>query len=250
MHLDGWTFAFQVVNFLVLAGLLWRFLYRPVLEAIARRQAAVAAALDQAEQARAEAARLAAEHAAAQAALAADLARLRQELAAEAEALRARSQDEARRAGERLLAETRERLEAERTAAVRALHRAGTALAGRLARRLLAGIDAEALTAAFLPPLEAALAGLDPPTRAAMAAELAAGAAATVASAAPLDAGQRRQWQQRLDAALGAALHPEFVTEPDLIAGAELRLPGHRVACHWAGQLDHMLEEVGHGHPG
>ena len=41
MELDWTTFGLQVVNFLVLVWLLKRFLYRPVMDAIARRQATI-----------------------------------------------------------------------------------------------------------------------------------------------------------------------------------------------------------------
>jgi F-type H+-transporting ATPase subunit b len=41
MQLDWTTFLLQVVNFLVLVWLLKRFLYRPVMEVIARRQAGI-----------------------------------------------------------------------------------------------------------------------------------------------------------------------------------------------------------------
>ena len=41
MQLDWTTFLLQVINFLVLVWLLKRFLYRPVMEVIARRQAGI-----------------------------------------------------------------------------------------------------------------------------------------------------------------------------------------------------------------
>lgn len=48
MELDWVTFALEVVNFLVLIWILQRFLYKPVLAAIARRKAAIAKTLSEA----------------------------------------------------------------------------------------------------------------------------------------------------------------------------------------------------------
>src|SRR5208283_1077582 len=47
-----WTFAFQVVNFLILALVLRRFLFRPVTAMIARRQVEIEGASKEAEAAK------------------------------------------------------------------------------------------------------------------------------------------------------------------------------------------------------
>ncbi len=41
MELNWTTFALEIVNFLILVWILKRFLYKPVLEAIARRKTAI-----------------------------------------------------------------------------------------------------------------------------------------------------------------------------------------------------------------
>ena len=48
MQIDWTTFILQIVNFVVLVWLLKRFLYRPVLDAIARRRTAIEQALGEA----------------------------------------------------------------------------------------------------------------------------------------------------------------------------------------------------------
>ena len=45
MHLDLWTIALQTINFVILAALLYRFLYRPVLGMIEARTGRGAAAI-------------------------------------------------------------------------------------------------------------------------------------------------------------------------------------------------------------
>ncbi|MBI1395980.1 MAG: hypothetical protein GC151_08355 [Betaproteobacteria bacterium] len=62
MQVDMTTFVLQIVNFLVLVWLLKRFLYRPVLAVIARRRAAIDAALGEARDAEARARDLRAEY--------------------------------------------------------------------------------------------------------------------------------------------------------------------------------------------
>jgi len=58
MDLDWSTFLLEIINFLVLVWLLRRFLYRPVLAAIVRRQESVRSELESAEAMRADAAAL------------------------------------------------------------------------------------------------------------------------------------------------------------------------------------------------
>jgi F-type H+-transporting ATPase subunit b len=62
MNFDWTTFVLEVINFLILVWLLKRFLYRPVLDAVARRQSAVTATLADAATMRTEAQRLQTEY--------------------------------------------------------------------------------------------------------------------------------------------------------------------------------------------
>ena len=55
MKIDWFTVIAQVVNFLILAGLLWHFLYKPILKAIDEREKKIAAQLADAEAKKAEA---------------------------------------------------------------------------------------------------------------------------------------------------------------------------------------------------
>lgn len=55
MELDWTTFILEVINFLVLVWLLRRFLYRPVMNVVAERRAAIARTLQEATSAREEA---------------------------------------------------------------------------------------------------------------------------------------------------------------------------------------------------
>ena len=41
MGIDGFTFFAQIVNFLILIGLLWRFAYRPIIRAMDQRESSI-----------------------------------------------------------------------------------------------------------------------------------------------------------------------------------------------------------------
>ena len=58
MNFDPWTLGFQLLNFAVLLLVLFRLLFKPVREIMAKRAAQVQAALDAAEKAHAEAAEI------------------------------------------------------------------------------------------------------------------------------------------------------------------------------------------------
>jgi F-type H+-transporting ATPase subunit b len=62
MELNWSTFLLEILNFLVLLWILKRFLYRPVLDTLARRQAGIEQALQSAEATRAEALALQAQY--------------------------------------------------------------------------------------------------------------------------------------------------------------------------------------------
>ncbi|HSE11019.1 MAG TPA: hypothetical protein VLB69_00165, partial [Rudaea sp.] len=159
MNFDWTTFVLEAINFLILVWLLKRFLYRPVLDVIARRQAGVARTLADAAATRAEAQRLQTEYASRQADWERERARLRQALDDELDALRAkymaalaadleseRKRDAAARLHEREVErhelETRA-LQQANTFAARLLERfAGPELDARIIDMLLADIEA------------------------------------------------------------------------------------------------------------
>ena len=61
MHIDWWTLALQTVNVLVLIWILARFFFRPIMDVVAKRQAAADRLLADADAARKEASNLHAE---------------------------------------------------------------------------------------------------------------------------------------------------------------------------------------------
>ena len=150
MRFDAWTFVLQAVNFLVLAWLLHRFLYRPVLGIIAARKAAADKVIAEveAEKASAEALRqdLERQKAALAEARQAELSKARGAAEAERAEILAKTRQEADEAR----AAARKALERERAEAVRDLGRDAVRLGVSIARRLLDEASAAAVQARMI----------------------------------------------------------------------------------------------------
>ncbi|HYB44518.1 MAG TPA: F0F1 ATP synthase subunit delta [Candidatus Methylomirabilis sp.] len=154
LHLRWSTVAFQVLNFFILLAVLGRFLYRPLLEAMQRREDAVAAVVrdagERARRADAERTRLAEAARAAREESEALLARARAEAGRATEEARALAREEATR----LIEEAGRRIADEEGAARRRLSREARISAVKIAGNLLGKVAGrpfhEALVARLL----------------------------------------------------------------------------------------------------
>jgi F-type H+-transporting ATPase subunit b len=238
MELDWTTFILQVINFLVLVWLLKRFLYRPVMDVIARRQAAIDQSMADARATEARArqvqadyeARLAeldAAHAGEQARLAAELADERQQRLARLDAELAAERDR------RAALASREAAERQREAEAAAHQQAGAFLTRLLGRLGDTHLD-QRLLAMLLEDLPALPEDQRHGLRQAAAAD---GARLSVTSARALDAAAR----QRLEAALaehtGQPLSADYRTDPTLLAGLRVSLGPWLLAASLADEL-------------
>ena len=245
--MSGWTLLLQVVNFVVLAWLLHRLLYKPVLALAAERQARI-------ERARAEADERTAEAETLRGTLERRLAAVegeRDRVLAEARATLAAEQQQARQQAREELAAAREagrqQLQAEREAALAALEQQAAAVAERLARRLLAetgGADADARLAErvcerleSLPQHE--LDGLLDASRTPQ--------AVTVASASPLPQSFQARLRERLNARLERPLAVDFQCDEALVAGVELRFAHGALGATWRDALASARKEMAGG---
>jgi F-type H+-transporting ATPase subunit b len=238
MQIEWWTLALQAVNFLVLVWLLRRFLYRPVREVIEKRRALSEEAFAKAAAKEAEAEALKSQMAAERTAMAEErqamLKNLHEEIGREREALLAQSRDEAAK----LIAEARVTIVQERQAALSGAEVQVAGLAAELAGRLLGQVEACVPAEAYLAKLEEQLQAMTAQDLDELKRDLAGdGAVLVVATAHPLAAAAQEAWRRRLGVLLGAAGTTAFETDPDLIGGAELRLPHATVKFTWADQL-------------
>ena len=267
MHIDWFTVGAQVVNFLVLVWLLKRYLYKPIVQAIAAREARTAAELadaDAKEQA-------ATERKAQYEKMAADLAtqsvalqdQARQAAAVERERLLA----DARRAADRLRDERERELRSEVDALGKVMGQRVCTQVMAIARKTLADLADTDLDGRIGTLFTQRLLALDPQARAALTATAVAPAGATAETAAGTTAGtttgptaepapgpvpgsalagaqvrsafalpqaQRDAIAGALGSVLGVTIPIRFDLAPELIGGIELTANGQRVSWNIA----------------
>jgi F-type H+-transporting ATPase subunit b len=135
----------QIINFLVLLGILYRLLYRPLLAKMEERTAAIKRSLDEAQKARAEAARQQEENAARLRQAHQEAAVIREQALKEAAEEQKRLVDSARAEAQRLVDSARAQLDADVRRVRQELRREvgdlATAVAEKLMRRSLRDED-------------------------------------------------------------------------------------------------------------
>ncbi|MFO7320258.1 MAG: F0F1 ATP synthase subunit delta [Chloroflexota bacterium] len=240
MQIDWFTFVVQIINFIILLVLLRLFLYKPVIRVMDERERLISQRLHAAEEARQTAENEANA-----------VREEKQRLQREREALQAQARQEVEKerkaALERVRREAEEmRLRWQRTVAqekenfLRDLRRRTSALVFTVVRQTLAEMADAELEDRMVRRFIEHLRQLDDDERHAMIAELQRAHNAVVTSAFPLpdDA------QQRLNQTIAETLLPEvnvtFMTDPELVAGIELRAHGR--VLQWS--LGSYLAEV------
>lgn len=239
MHFDWFTVVAQIVNFLILVGLLKYFLYGRILEAMDTRERTIRARLNEAEQQSREA-----EH------QAQAYQHKLEQIDRERRALLDEAQTQAERRRHELLAQVRrdvdetrarwhEDLSRDQASFLRELRQRTFAQVLAIARRAfrdLAEADVERqIVNAFLDRLQK----LDAREWHTLAESLCNGRkAAVVQSAFTMSDDDRQRVHEVLRMSLSAEVLVQFETAPELICGIALKTPGHKVA--WS--LDEYLE--------
>lgn len=245
MQIDWWSAGLQAVNFLILVWLLQRFLYKPVMRVIARRQRQAEEARSEAAaaEARADEARRAYEEK--RAGLAAERDRLVEEAHKATENERQEILRQARREAEELAEATRAKLAAEREEALADMRAQTAELATDIATHLLQQVGSASLTESFLERVCDYLGALPDDDLAALRAQLGDGSRLRVLTAAALDGEAEQRWRARLRARLGEETPIDFAVEPGLIAGTEVRFPNAVLRFNWRdalGEVQRMLK--------
>ncbi len=239
MEIDWWTLAFQAVNVLVLVALLGHFFFRPITEIVAKRQAAIASALAEADETRKTAEALKVEREAQLAGIAAErdrfLAEASDHAARQRQALMAAAQAEAAE----MVEKSRSTMLTERAAMERAVADHATRLAVDIARRLAERVPPDALAAAFLTGLAREIAALPEDQRRRLATD-----DLHVVTAAPVGEAEERAVRDALRDALGGEVSVRLAYDPVLIAGLEVHSSGLVVRNTWRADLDRIRKEV------
>ena len=245
MQIDWFTFGAQIVNFLILIGLLKRFLYGPILAAMDAREERISSRLADAREKR-EAAQAEKEK---YQSLQANLEEARTQALAEAEQeAQARRQEllhEAREEVAHLEREWREALERERESFLRELSERAVAETIAVARRALRDLaDADLEEQAVEVFLER-LRTLTGEERAALTEALrSTDHGAVVHSAFALSEAHQAQIREHLDEQLGGKSDVAFDTDAEVGFGVELRVGERKVAWSLDSYLDALKARV------
>ncbi|AIO98455.1 F0F1 ATP synthase subunit B [Burkholderia pseudomallei] len=219
MRIDWSTLALQTVNVVVLVWLLSRFLFRPVSDIIAKRQAAARKLIDDASRER-DAAHAERERARAErASLAAARDDALKDALAQAAAERERLIAAARADAQALRDAARAQADADAVQRAKALDARATRLAIDIAAKLLARLPDSARVAGFVDGVAASLARLPADVRASLADEDAQVRLVAPRALTPQEAAACRA---AFAASVGRPLEPDVRVDPALIAGLEL----------------------------
>jgi len=244
MTMDWWTLAFQAINFLVLAWLLQRFLYRPIVGILERRRRESEAATSLLEQAKQQAESERAGFEAKRRELAAEQDRLVQETRARLEHERTDVLAAARREAETIVATARQALEEERRQALAGLFDSSLDLATDIAARLLQQTGTESADAALFQRLADHLNELSDDHRTALLAQIDSNTPVRVVTAHPLGEGSAQTLREKIAAVLGDGTRLDFETRADLLAGVELRFLHATLRCTWRSALDDIRRDL------
>jgi F-type H+-transporting ATPase subunit b len=238
--IDWFTVGAQLLNFIILVYLMKRFLYQPVLDAIAAREAIIAAELADAAATKTKA------HAQQR-----EFEEKNQAFDEQRAGLLSKATEAANTERERLLAEARKTAEAASAARTKTLQADTQALHGEIvrqtqqqvfeiARRVMSDLADASLEqracAVFIQRLQA----VDGETLAALSTALKATSAeapAMLRSAFDLPAEQLATIQAALDKTFGQAIALKVETAPGVVSGIELSAQGQKLAWSIAGYL-------------
>jgi F-type H+-transporting ATPase subunit b len=246
MHVNGWTFALQVANFLILVWLLNRFLYQPLTRSIDHRRQQIEGAFASAAGREQDAQQHQRMYEARLAGIDAERQRLLADAKAEAEEECRRLVVLARAQADEMRAAMRREAERERDAMATAISDWAIETAIALSGRLLSDLSPDAPTDLFLARTLRELHALPADRRDHLRSGLAAGARLVVATAQPLDAVAMARWQNllRVELELDRPVQVGFATDPSLVAGAELRFPDAVVAHSWRDALQSARDRM------
>jgi F-type H+-transporting ATPase subunit b len=247
VEIDWITVSAQIVNFLILVWLLRRFLYRPISEAMRRREARIEDRLSEAREARAEAEAEAERLREERADLEAARDRMLEEARAEAADLRATLEAELKDEMDRERAAWRHQLAGERDDFARGLQRRAARQVLDVAERVLREFADADLSQRIATTFVARLDSLDEDSRTRLAEAAGRAESATVETGRPLDQGTRGRVTRALHDALGRDLPVHYREDEEVLLGARLSVGEQTVewsAARHLKRLDSALDET------
>lgn len=245
MQIDWITVAAQIVNFLVLAWLLHRFLYGPITRAMERREARIAQRLSDAEQKRAQAENEALAFRRQQEELDGQRAQILADARQEAEAEHKRLHQEARDDVEAQKQAWLNDMEQQRAEFLRTIRQRAREHFFDLARRALGDLADADLEEQMSRVFRTKLAALDRDAKAGIAdAGRKADGAATVRSSFELTPEVQRDIAKTIQDEILADAAVRFERDPGVLCGVELKMGGQTVAWSLAGYFEALETRI------
>lgn len=246
MQIDWITVAAQIVNFLILVWLLQRFLYKPITDAMRRREERIEDRLTDAKQAREEAEREARTYRQKQEDLEERKGELLKEARAEADELRARLETEIREEMEGKRAAWQDHLQDERDTFVATLQRQAGQRVIEITERVLADYadtdTAERVVASFAERLKA----LDEDARDKMTeAASEQDGRALVQTGTKLGSAAKGRITRAIHDTLSADIDVDYREDPDLVFGLRLTIGDATVEWSAMRYLKRLATELG-----
>jgi F-type H+-transporting ATPase subunit b len=243
--IDWFTLVAQIVNFLILVGLLWHFLYKPIVRAMDEREKKIASRLEDAQRKQAEADEQVESY-----------RRKQREVEDQREQVLAKARDEAEQRKKELIHAAREEAGARKSEWQQALGREQRALQEEFRRRsldqlceatrhVLSALADEKLEARMVDAFLERVRTLDDDERDALTRALRAGDdAVAVTSAFALPDGKRAELEAVVRQRLGDSVQVRFDQASDLVCGIELKAGGRKVSWNIGDYLDDVAEDV------
>ncbi|WP_339909539.1 hypothetical protein [Symmachiella dynata] len=244
MEIDWFTFSFQIINFLVLVWLLKRFLYKPIINAMDRREEKITQRVNEALSARQDAEREAEDYRR----KSQQLDHAREELLAEAgrdaEDWKHERLQEARTDVERARGEWQRSIKRERAAFLRDLRQRAGKQVHAMSRHVLEKLCGDSLEDQVIESFLARLQQVDEQQRSEIAASIRnSHHKIFVETGFELPDESRDRVCSIIHKYLTDGVDIEFKVVPELICGIELKAAGYKVAWSAAETLDELEDE-------
>lgn len=246
MLIDWFTTGAQALNFLILVWLMWRFLYKPVLNAIDAREKRIARKLADAKAKKAEAQQERDEFAHKNAAFAEERAALLRQAGDEAKAERQRLLEDARQAADSLSTKRQETFQNDLVKLNQAITRRIQEEVLAITRKALADLAGASLEERMCEVLARHLRALSGKEKSDFATALSSATnTALIRSTLALPSRQQDSLHQVLQETFPVDIALRFEVAPDLICGIELVASGRKLAWSIAGYLGSLENQLG-----
>jgi F-type H+-transporting ATPase subunit b len=242
VQIDGVTFIAQIINFLILVGLLRYFLYDPVVNAMDEREAKIAARLEEADEKQKTAEKEAKTYRQKRREIEAKRKELIDQAREEADKKRHDLIDEAREAVEQKRKKWRASIEHEKQTFINELRQRATHQIVEVARRALADLADADLEQRIINEFARRVQALGDEEKTEIIQAVQDAGGVVIASAFELPDETRERLNEIVRAHIGEHTKLSFRSEPDLIGGVTLRTNGYEIGWSLRSYL-HLLDE-------